>query len=59
MQDKDGQATIIAQRSICKGEEVVVYLIPISNMPITSTKDFNGNLDFYTTQMTRMFMIPS
>lgn len=40
MQDKDGQATIIAQRSICKGEEVAVYLIPISNSLITFNKIF-------------------
>lgn len=35
MQDKDGQATIIAQRSICKGEEVGLYLIPMPKRPIT------------------------
>jgi len=60
MQDKDGQATIIAQSLIRKGEEVGVYLIPISSRQLTFLPgDFNGNLFFYTTQMTRMFMAPS
>ncbi|WVY99678.1 hypothetical protein V8G54_025748 [Vigna mungo] len=59
LSDKDGQATIIAHRFIRKGEEVGVYLIPISSRPVTFNKRFNGNLVFYTTQMTRMFMTPS
>lgn len=46
LQDRDGQATIIAMRMICKGEEVIFSACGISNLNLLIKIIFGTNAEF-------------